>query len=511
MVTEAKIERYKLKKEYPGINPTLADRALTSAGGMGERGIMEVGRNFQNHVGFKLLLNAYLLRRNSNDELAEFALETAERMVPSLFGKERKLAEKDLLMVAPGRHRETERSEDESAVFQREDAPAKTPAFWHLVETYDKMKGTQNEREAYLMLQRAVLLLNRVESNEAQRTISEIENRIQPENAALVLLEIMGKETRSEITNKATAHFEDCIQNIDPKAVGIVADLKDVLEEASALEALNLLVTQGKEAAQIRIIECYPFIGVNYALSFLDCRQEHARAQIEVVKDIASETGVYHAIPRLMAQLNLESREAANLNLAIAVIEALNECDYAVLEGVVEGLGLMATERAVGLLEFIAEQGQVKPHVQEAAVRALRLTGQSSALDVAERFLENDETGVRAAAYHALGKLAFLNEPLVESIFCIGAENNEEDPRIRMELIHWLEKNGGKIGLTALQRIMSREGTEDRLEAAAAKAVETLSEKSRRRSLHILSISDKRPSVSIPPMKKISKPPQRRS
>lgn len=508
MVTEAKIKRYELKKKYPGINPTLADRVLTSIGGMGESGIVQVGKNFQDYVGFRLLLNAYLLRRNSKDELAEFALETAKRMVPSLFGKEKKLAEKDLLEVAPGKHRETKRSEKETTASPVEEVPAKTPAFWSMVENYGKMRGA-NEKEAYSILRRAVLLLNKMENNEAQRKISEIEGRIQPGSAALVLLEIIERDERPEVANKARAHFVYCIQNIDPKSVGIIADLKDVLEEAPALEALKLLVTRGKEAAQIRIIECYPSIGVNYALSALDCKQEHARARIEIIKDIVSEAGAYQAIPRLMAQLNLEGREAANLNLATAVIEALNECDYAVLEGVIEGLGLMATERAVGLLEFIAEQGQAKPHVQEAAVRALRLTGQSSALDVAERFLENEETGVRAAAYHALGELAFLNEPLVEELFCMGAENNEEEPRIRMELIRWLEKNGENIGLTALQRIMSREGTEDRLGAAAANAVETLSEKSSRRSLPVLSISDRRPSVRIPPMKKISHGPGR--
>ena len=154
MVTEAKIERHELKKKYPGINPTLADRVLTSAGGMGESGIIEVGRNFQDYVGFRLLLNAYLLRKKDDDDLAEFALETAEKMVPSLFGREKKLAEKDLLMVAPERHRKTERTEDESAVFHVEEVPAKTSAFWPLIETYDKMKGTKDEREAYLMLQR---------------------------------------------------------------------------------------------------------------------------------------------------------------------------------------------------------------------------------------------------------------------------------------------------------------------------------------------------------------------
>gem|GEM_PF-2272829 len=520
MVREAKVERHELKKKYPGINPTLADRALTSAGGMGESGIRQVGAKFQNYVGFMLLLNAYVLRRENDDELAEFALEVAEKMVPSLFSKEKKQAEQDLLLIAPKRHRKTERTEDESAVSHAEEAPKKTSAFWHLIETYDKMEGTQNEKEAYLILQRAVLLLSRVESNEAQRIISEIEGRVQPESAALVLLEIMGKEARSEVTNKATVHFGYCIQNIDPEAVGIVADLKDVVEEPPALEALNLLVTQGKKPAQIRIIECYPSIGMNYALSFLDCRQEHARAQIEVVKNIASEAGASQAIPQLIAQLSLEDREPANLNLTTAVIELLNKCDYAVLEGVIEELGLKANERAVGILEFIAEQGQTKAHVKEAAIRALRLTGQSSALDVAENFLENKETGVRAAAYHALGELAFLNEPLVESLFCIGAKRDGEDPRIRMELIRWLGKNGENVGLVALQKIIGREETEERLAIAATKAMEVMSEKSSRNSLFtrrrqsrptlpVSSNPDGKKPISITPIKKISRPPRR--
>jgi len=518
MVTEAKIERYELKKKYPGINPTLADRVLTSAGGMGKSGIVQVEKNFQNYVGFVLLLDAYLLRRDSDDELANFALETAEEMVPLLFGKEKTLAKKDLLEVNSTQYRKTQHSEGETPVVHVEEIPAKPPAFWSLVEIYGKMKSAGNEREAYGVLQRAVLLLKRMESNEAQRKISEIEGRVQPESAALVLLEIMEKEERPEVTNKARAHFVYCIQDMDPEAVGIVTDLKDVMEEALALEALKLLVTQGKEAAQIRIIESYPSIGMNYALSFLDCEQEHEMARIEVIKGIASKVGPYPAILRLIAQLNLESREPANLNLATAVIEALNECDHAVLKRVIEELGLMASERAVELLEFIVE-GQAKPYVREAAVRALRLTGQNSALDVAERFLENEETGVRAAAYHALGELAFLNEPLVESLFCFGVENNEEDPRIRKELILWLEKNGEGAGVSTLQRIMSREETEVALLKAAAKAVEAIGEKSRKRSfptgekhsritLPIVSISDVPPHVRITPMKKISGPPK---
>ena len=519
MVREAFVERVELQKRYPGIGPILSDRVLYSGGQIAKSGISYVEKNFPNYMGFRLVLDAYLTRRENDEIVADAAFAAAQRICMCLRGKEKRRADADLsslLIIESGSKKSHE--EETTAIPTEEN---KNENFWKIVQTYSKLADA-SKIESRKMLGKAIAVLEKMDSNKAQRIISEIEERLDPKYAVLLLLEIMEQEEREEVSNKARAHFIYQLQEIDDSSIRIVSDLKDVIGEPFAIEILRLLINEGRKSAQIRIIECYPEIGINYALEFLDCGPEEAKGRVEVVKGLAEEAGVFSSMQRLLGQLDPYSPSEANLNLAQAILDLINKCDYAIVEGIIEDVGIKATPEAVEVLQFMASEHN-NPNVREAAVRALRLTGHERALEIGENCLEDPNPGIRAAAYHAISELSFLNEPLVESICARGAENPQEDARIRLELIRWLGNNGENMGLSALQRMMSKEETPDKLAIAASKAVEQMSERSSQRTslpagrkhsrptCPVPSVPSTRPPVRITPIKKISGPPPRPS
>lgn len=548
MVKERVVDRRTLADEYPGINPVLADRVLTSMGRMGKLGMLQLEREFQGYTGFRLLIDAYFKRKDAGDgALAALALETAERMADSLSGKERETAQEALERLFPFGHNGNPAVEKAEAAVAPEGSGARIQSdtvrsavgeegqnkpeshpVWGLFLGFERLAEAGSRAEAEKILGRALGLIKRMDGSEAQRAISEIENVIGYQAAAAALFRIAQEENRLEVVAKAKAHFFYCLPEIGGDALKIANVLKGCLDEPEAREVVGMLLEGREWDAKSLLLEKYPKIGAGHALALLDAPPEYARDKIESIKEILLEKGGSSALVKLMGMLDLESTENCQRNLATVIVESLNEADYATMGNALEHFGMVSLGNVVGLLEFIITENSAKKHVKEAAARMLGLTGQEDAVDVAEnclRMWERGDEAVRSAAYHSLCRLFYLDEARIESIIAIGARNESEDPGIRLELIRWLGENGGGMGVTALQKVGG--GCEnEKLMLAATKALEKIGEKNARMSLPVPGRRGSRPTISvvpsggemlarpavrITPIKKISRAPPRNS
>ena len=522
MVREAIVDRGTLEKKYRGINPTLADRVLTSSERMARSGIMQIESKYASEAAFRLLIDVAAIREERGEgELADLARKTAEAISHKLPERERMEASQKLVDAAPGTYRYMRGKPAEV-----EEVPHELLSFWNLVDKYNELARKGSITASREMLKRAFVVLEKMEKVEAQRTIAEIEAQMPAEEAGVVLLEIMKAAKGEEIRFKATVHFSYCVEALGKEKACFLDALKEVIDEQDALEILSMALQGEEMGAWKELAEKYPSAGARHMLPMLNIPPAQARERIELAKRMVEGAGARTSIPNLVEAIEPGSTNSSQVNLLTVIREVLNGSERDTLNEafreVGEGGKKKNKEKTVWFFDMLLEQAGIERHVKESALWALHFTWMDEAIDVAEKNLERwgeGDEALRYQAYISLEKLFARDELRVESIIARGAEHPEEDPRTRTELIRWLGDNSTGIGYSALRRIAGK-SEDERIMSCAAENMGRLMEKSSRHQRFpgkgtrrdTTSVRPGRastePPVRITPIRKISRPPR---
>ncbi|MBD3389677.1 hypothetical protein GF415_01855 [Candidatus Micrarchaeota archaeon] len=492
MIVETRVEDDYLRKRYPLVPPALADRALNSRR-LGGSAIYQIGQKFCNRVGFNLLLDVYTERRDRGEnEVAEDAFETAIRMLEKFSGKKRRECEERIKAVAPEEWRDLTGTRE--AIDMR-DVPPGLLGFRVLLEIYSKTEGEKAEKIKRRMLE----LLGKMPDGESQKAISEVETKLGERETAELLLEIMEKEDSYAIMAKARVHFLHAIERMGGEEYGNFAyDLRDVLHKPEGAEIMRTLLRKGgDEALEILMQKC-PEKGMRYIPDILNVVPEKAGEEIEFAEDAITKAGISTAVPELTKKLEFGVRkDAATENMISAMIGVLNHVEPGIAEQALEKVGLWQNKNSVRFLDIVLNEKRTRQHVKAGAAKALHLTGKGAAVDVLELALDRyGDGGIRRNCYESLTNLFFLDEPRVEHLIAKGADDREEDARIRIGLIRWLGENGGKTAERVLRGIASRDETSEKIINSAVEAVGTIYQRKSRVSLRR---GDSKETISAPP------------
>ncbi|MFP3950448.1 MAG: hypothetical protein ACLFUZ_05175 [Candidatus Micrarchaeia archaeon] len=470
MIVETRVEEGYLRKQYPLVPPALADRALNSSPRLGCSAIHQIRQKFCNSTGFNLLLDTYIKRKErGEEEVAENAFENAIEILGKLGGKKRKESEERLKRAAPEEWRDLT---DTRESIEMRNVPRGVLGFRVLLELYSKIE--RKEQNAEKIKRNMLELLRKMPEGDAQKAVSEVEIELEDKETAELLLDIMEKMEDYAITAKARIHFLYALERIGGEEYGNFAyDLRGVLHEPEGAEIMRVLLRKGGDVALEMLMQKCPEKGMRYLPEILNIAPERAGEEIEYAEKVIKKAGISMAVPELIKRLEFNVwNDAATQNMLTAMIGVLNHVEPGIAEQALEKVGLEQNKNSVGFLDIVLNEKRTRQHVKAGAAKALHLPGENAAVDVLELALEQySDGGIRRNCYESLKNLFFLDGPRVEHLIARGADDKEEDMRIRVELIRWLGKNGGKTAERVLRGIASREEKEEKIINSAVEAV----------------------------------------